>query len=944
MRICLRGWWGLVAAAVLLLVCLPSPAAAQSAIAGVVRDSSGGVIPGVTVEVSSPALIEGTRSVATNDAGQYRLVDLRPGLYLVTFSLSGFNTVRREGVDLPSNFTADVNAELRVGALEETVVVSGVSPTVDIRSAERRSSLDQVLLKELPSARSWDTDTQAFIFKRPEVGGSTATTVSGGPKVFVYGSTDTAEVQIDGMSVMAGVDNPGTYASYDNMQEMTYSIGGGNAEQTSGALNVNMIPRQGGNTFSGDATGIFANNSMQGANVSDALRRRGMVVPPGLAKTWDFSDDLGGRIVRDRLWFFASHRDWAFNQRIADAINADGSQAEETNHLFNVGGRLTYQLSQRNKVTGYYDKQVKNIGMYDLVSGEEPKASAVWRTAPWQGNSQVKWTSPISNRVLLEVGWGLTRYESRGLYQPEVELASCFVAFSACAPGTGYGDVARRDLILNTRWSSYYLGQFAYLMPNSRVPFSVSYVTGSHAIKLGGQVGWGFAQYERTFNGDLVQLYRSGRADSVQVRNSPNIGSRTSFLYTGFFAQDSWTTGRFTLSPGLRYDHLDNSFPDADQPAGRFVAERHFGAVSNVINYNDFSPRLGVAYDLRGNGKTAIKGSFGKYVTYVNSYASKFNPAIESSDTRTWNDLNGDDLAQENEIGSPTNLQFGIRPNINPDPDMKRPYTLLYSVGLDHELADRVGVSVSYNRRTFHRMLWIDNLATTFDDYSLSTIPDPRNNGGTLPIYNLSPAKFGLVNSVETNTDKNRRVYNGVDMALNARLGADTRITISGSVGRIINQTCEVDDPNALRFCDEGAYDVPLRPSFRAAGTAPLPYGVRLSAVFQSAPNAPTAGNDALQATYIVNRTIVPSLTQTSIDVPLYEPGSSFRPRINQLDLTVGRQFQIGKARLLPKLEIFNLLNASPVLAETQTFGAALGRPTVVLLARFVRVNVRLDF
>ena len=275
---------------------------------------------------------------------------------------------------------------------------------------------------------------------------------------------------------------------------------------------------------------------------------------------------------------------------------------------------------------------------------------------------------------------------------------------------------------------------------------------------------------------------------------------------------------------------------------------------------------------------------------------------------------------------------------------MKRPYTRLYSVGVDHELAPRVGLSVSYNRRTFHRMLWTDNLATTFADYTLITIADPRQNGQTLPIYNLNPAKFGLLDGLETNTDKNHRVYNGIDFALNARIGAGGRFTISSSTGRVLNQTCEVDDPNMLRFCDETQYDVPLKPSFRAAGTYPLRYGVRLSAVFQSAPNAPTSGNDALQTTYIVNRTIVPNLTQTSITVGLNEPGSSYRQRINQLDMNIAREFRIGKARLLPKVEVFNLLNASPVLAETQTFGPALGRPTVVLLARFFRVNVRMDF
>ena len=331
-------------------------------------------------------------------------------------------------------------------------------------------------------------------------------------------------------------------------------------------------------------------------------------------------------------------------------------------------------------------------------------------------------------------------------------------------------------------------------------------------------------------------------------------------------------------------------------------------------------------------------------MTYVNSFASRYNPAVESADTRTWNDLNLDDIAQENEIGPSTNTQFGIRANNNPDPDMRRPFTLLYGVGVDHELAPNVGLSISYNRRTFHQMLWTDNLATTFDDYTLLTIPDPRNNGQTLPIYNLSPAKFGLVNGLETNTDKNRRVYNGVDVALNARIGASGRLSISSSTGRILNTTCEVDDPNSLRFCDETQFDVPFISSFRVAGTYSLPYGVRLSGVFQSAPNAPTNGNDFLQANYIVNRVIVPTLTQTSVTVGLNEPGSSYRQRINQLDLTIGKEFRIGTSRLLPKLEFFNLLNANPVLAETQTFGPALGRPTVILLARFFRVNVRVDF
>jgi hypothetical protein len=253
-------------------------------------------------------------------------------------------------------------------------------------------------------------------------------------------------------------------------------------------------------------------------------------------------------------------------------------------------------------------------------------------------------------------------------------------------------------------------------------------------------------------------------------------------------------------------------------------------------------------------------------------------------------------------------------------------------------------LSVSYNRRTFHRLLWTNNLATTFADYTLITIPDPRNNGQTLPVYNLNPAKLGLVNNVETNTNNNHRVYNGFDVALNARFGTGGRLTISDSTGQILTRTCQVSDPNSLRFCDQTEFHVPFKSSFRAAGTYPFPRGVLLSAVFQSSPNAPTLGDDTLQQNYSVSRAIVPNLTQTVVSIPLNPPGSSYRQRINQLDMTIGKQFRVGRTRLLPKVEWFNLLNANPVLAENQTFGPTLGQPSVVLLARFFRVNMRVDF
>ena len=681
----------------------------------------------------------------------------------------------------------------------------------------------------------------AFIVKRPEVGGSTATTVSGGPKVFVYGSRDTAEVQIDGMSVMAGVDNPGTYASYDNMIEMTYSLGGGSAEQTSGALNVNMIPRQGGNTFSGDATFMFANHAMQGSNINDELRQRGVVIPPGLDKTWDFNADLGGRIVRDKLWFFASWRDWAFNQRIADAFNPDGSQAAETNHLYNLGGRLTSRSARETRSPA------------TTISRSRTSAATIW--------------SPAKSRRRARSG---TRIPGRGMVRPSGLRPS----HDACSSNLGGGarttspsgpvpaGSQARDLLRGFRvlcdrdrlWRYRQAGpdpqhpvelvlrRAIWLLPSQLAGAVLGHLCHRLSrVQGGGQQGWGIARYDRSFNGDLVQLYRNGRPDSVQTRNSPNVGSQTNFKYTGLYVQDSWTTGPLTLSPGLRYDHLDNSFPELVQPAGRFTVARHFPAVSNVIAYNDFSPTVGRGLRSRRHAARPPSREASASTSSTRTVMRADTTRRSSrADTRTWNDLNGDDIAQENELGPSTNQPFGMRRNRNPDPDLKRPYNLLYSVARGPRagaLGRRCRSATTAARSD--RLLWTDNLATTFDDYTLVTIPDPRNNGRDPARLQSQP---GEARVGERARHQHRQQPSHLQRRRCRPECTDRRRRTIEHLQfhrRILNMTCEVDDPNSLRFCDETQFDVPLKSSFRIAGTHPLLYGVRMSAVFQSAPNAP---------------------------------------------------------------------------------------------------------
>jgi hypothetical protein len=313
------------------------------------------------------------------------------------------------------------------------------------------------------------------------------------------------------------------------------------------------------------------------------------------------------------------------------------------------------------------------------------------------------------------------------------------------------------------------------------------------------------------------------------------------------------------------------------------------------------------------------------------------------TDTRTWSDPDGNDIAEDSEIGPSTNNAFGLGLDKKLDPHLKRPYSWMTSIGMQQQLWPGVGLSISYNRQQYSRLLWTHNLDTTFDDYTLITIPDPRGNGQTLPVYNLNVNKRGLVHSFGTNSDQNKRIYNGVDIAVNSRFRRTGTVTVSSSIGRTQDVTCQVDDPNSLRFCDETKQHIPFLRSFRVVGTYRLPLAVLVSGVFQSAPGG-LAGLPIFPMNYIVNRSIVPNLTNASVTIRLDNPGSLKYPQINQLDFAVGKEFHVTRMLVLPKLEVANALNVNPILTQVTTFGSSFGTPQGILPGRVARINVALKF
>jgi hypothetical protein len=939
-----------VAVAVLIIgsfLVVPSIALAQSAIAGVVRDTSGAVLPGVTVEASSAALIEKVKSATTNEAGQYRIVDLRPGTYSVAFKLAGFTTVVRDGIVLETNFTAPINVDMRVGALEESITVTGESPVVDVQTSSRREVVSQELIESLPTGRNFQllagtvpaVSTGVF-----DVGGSSAMWTGG--SLLVHGSqTRDSRTLIDGMVADAMFAGGQCSCLYDNeaqTQEMAVQVSGGAAEnQTAGVL-VNRIPKTGGNRYSGEFVGLFSNSDLQGDN-SEAFRSRGITIGDQLYRMWDLNYSLGGPILRDRLWFFVSGRNWAYNNYVANAFNPDGSRAVDDNDLKSFPGRITAQVSRRDRVTAMFDWANKIRGHRGLTARVSPEASD-FQSQPASHIAQAKWTSTLSTKLLVEAGYNNTYIGSLFKYRPEVRLGTCRTAFDLCAPGSDYGDIAKQDLILLTRWSASLPTAVATAPAHQPatshvVVASVAYVSGAHNFKVGIQDRWGWVKDLRhDINGDIIQQYRNGLASQVQVLNTPLNNKVDLEADFGAYVQDTWTMSRLTLSPGLRFDYFSSKVPAMSVEAGRFVPERTFPEIT-LPTWSNWSPRVGGAYDLFGSGRTAIKGNIGLYVQSEGSgFANTYNPQIFSTDTRTWQDRNGDDIAQESELGAPSNRTFGVRRNQNPDPDIKRPYQWVGDIGVQHELLPGLGVSVTFNRRSYHELIWTDNLAISHSDYTLLTVPDPRGSGGTLPVYNASPARFGLVEELDQNSTDNTRVYNGVDLTFNWRMPGGATLYGGTSTGRTLSNSCQTEDPNSLRFCDQGEYDVPFPTQFKLAGTYPLPFGVRVSGTFQSQP-----GTDR-GITYQVTRTQVPTLTQPQVVVRLNDPGTEFNDRVNQLDLNVSRSFRHGGVDIRPELSLFNVFNDDPVLGQVNTFGPALGDVTSILAPRLVRLGLTVRF
>jgi hypothetical protein len=969
-------WMSLAGLAFLVLI--PATGSAQSGIAGVVRDTSGAVLPGVTVEAASPALIEKVRTVVTDGDGNYKILDVRPGVYTVTFTLTGFRTVKRDGIDLPAAFTATVSADMQVGSIEETITVSGAAPLVDVQTVATQRLLSKDMIESIPSARS----LQGYAVLTPgvtSVGGLGALPGSvGDAGVTIHGAPNGETIYaLDGVD-QASLHGGGGSMMYRNSQvyvsEINVVTGGGTAEQPYGAGMANIVPKEGGNVFSGGVYLDYSGSGLAQSNLTDGLRALGFT-PNGLnnlVRKWEIAPSLGGRLIRNKLWFFASYSNLGTIQTRAGVFDNKTPQgwvytpdsswpAEVKIRQLSHNLRLTWQVTPRNKLSVYADEAPFTIYQrrYETPTAPEAVQHAPYVPAAFE---VITWKSPATNRLLLDANASRTIQHLHARPQTH-EICRC------SAPSVTFDDISVSEATTGQVWRAS--PEYSQWIPISyRFTSSVSYVTGSHAFKTGFQLHKGNERYIQGPNGARLYALRNGLPSVITQYANPIRYNTRLVADVGLYVQDQWTYKRLTLTGGTRFDYFNAGSDPISLEAGPWVPAREFPGTKHAPLWKDVDPRMAAAYDLFGDGRTAVKVSLNRSIANAQQGIVANNPVIRSvlTVTRSWGDANGNFAPDCNlvnplangECGQISNLNFGQN---NPNATTYAP-ELLNSLRshnwettaqLQRQVAPGVSVTAGFYRRNFSNFTQIDNqlvVPADFSQYCITAPLDPRLPGGggnqMCGLYDVSPALFGRNQSVvrpARDFGKQRQTYTGFDLTENIRLPNGGQISGGASWGRTATDNCfVVDSPQALRFCE---ITPPFQPNVSFVGFYPLPWwGLTASATYRDYPPA------QITATYTAtNAQIAPSLGRNlssgangTVAVELIEPGTTYGPRPRQLDFRFSKRFRIGRTRIMGNVDLFNLFNATGITTLNNTYGGQWQRPTLLQQGRYFKFSGQVDF
>ena len=925
-------WAALLCLAALVL----NPAVArgqdQAGITGTVIDETGAALPGTTVEARSPALIERVRTVFTDGAGNYRFITLPPGTYSVTFTLPGFRTVIREGIVLTGAFVAPVDATLEVGGVQETITVTGVAPLVDVVSVRQQTVLTPERIQALPGSASVMTAMQYV----PGVQGNYNSASLG---AVIHGSDGPdSQPHVDGIrsgmqlgSRNSYVGGIGLLTDEMSVQELVFDVSSQSAEYASSGVRTNLIPKAGGNNFSGGIFAAGSNENFVWDNQSQEHKDLGLRFAPN-AFNWNVNPSLGGPIAADRLWFFTSFTESRSKSYLLDIFwdpnepstpDGIGDDLRAFNSVDNGQQqyRLTWQITPRNKLSGSYHGHRNNFNHVVGTGFGRVSAEALFNGISSPTNlTNIRWTAPITSRLLAEVTFA---YGRQDLYMGAFEENAGRAPFRDIATGLDY----------NTSFIN-----IADETHRRHVQASISYVTGSHNFKAGLGYINNVQYYSWPAAGDIffANTFLGYPVGVLVMANGAFQNARQQNCDCGLYAQDAWTIDRLTLNLGLRYDWFNNSIPGGSRPAGFFTPELQIDGYPDIPDWQDWNTRVGAAYDLFGDGGTAVKFSVGRYVqNEALGITDPFNPLSPTGnlDWRPWTDLNGDGTMldpdgtpQFDEIGASFNPNFGTPRSANSlDPDAPRGHNWEYSGGIEHQLADGWSISGMWHRRHYSDFRWVDNLNIDASDWSPLTFTAPRDprlpNGGgeEITIYEWNPGfAYSTGNLYTTLAPDDWRSWNGFEVIVDGTLPRGGFMNASWTAGTSESHRCTSarDNPNALRFCHNST---PYRHMGKLSGAVPLPFETMISGLFQM------FAGDAQGAYYRAGafdaggRAL--NVQDETVDVQLIEPGTMFFDATTRLQLRFMKDMDIADWRVRVYMTADNIFNKAAVTRRNQVFG-----------------------
>jgi hypothetical protein len=933
----------------ILLALTTSPAGAQSlgagSIEGTITDESKAAMPGVAITATSPALQVPQVTVVSGADGAYRFASLPAGIYQLKYELTGFQTIVRQELRLIGGFVATVNVELKVGALEESLTVIGESPVVDVKTTAGQTNFTKELLETIPVARTmWNVFAMApgiRVSSAPDVGGNTTGFQQGYSN---YGVSGQNTPMLEGINTREGTSAAGFFYDFGSFEEVQVKALGSGADVATSGTNFVGIVKSGGNEFHGRYLAAGQTEQLQSSNIDDDLRARGVTEGDRFKYFYDLSGDLGGRIIRNKLWFYGSLVRQQNNKTLTGYSKeqgpdkkwgtADDVQGYEEVLLTNESLKLSYQPTAKHKVIGFYAHNAKTVPEW-FGSRTMPFPTTHNYTFPptaWKGEYQSTPTNNVLVNVLGGYVWYWANYPGQNTANGPGN-PSTFDLF------TGMNDGPNREIWFRFRkhWQT----------SGSAVMFGA--FGGQHSLKVGYSADWEHLGIDRPNkpSGNYYLTFDNGAPLQITTYNLPINGHGSKQNSYGLYVQDTWTIGRrLTLNLGLRAERYDDWVDSVTKPQGTFGTAGTFPRIA-VETWNGLVPRLGLAFDVTGDAKTVVKATYGVFNYNLGvDFADGYNANSLQSTVYRWRDLNGNRDYDPGEVnldlqGSDFISTSGAV-NTRLNPDLRQPITQEISASFEREVAANFSVRALYVHKTLKDFYSTVNVARPYSAWDLRfnrQDPGPdgilgsADDGGFVDIYDYNAAYRGsaFVANMPTNRSGNDDNYQTIELTAVKRRSSN--LDLLGSFSATKNHrylTGNVQTPNDEIFNLDTTWNWQAKVS--ASYTAP--YDIHLAAFYQAISGAPG------QRTYVFR-----NLPQSgTLNIRMEPYGAHALPTLQTVNIRIGKILSRNPYRLELSADLYNALNANTITATSYVSGATFNAVNAIMLPRIVRLGAALSF